>query len=90
MPIYQALEKADGIVENITWDLFRQTLIEQAEQVRLRTTVCLVYLQFCTAGGALTGRPKAAAAWWSARTHVGGVKLLLQLDQAMHQAQSHV
>ena len=33
MPIYQCLEKADGIVENITWDLFKQTLIEQAEQV---------------------------------------------------------
>ena len=33
VPIYQCLEKADGIVENITWELFRQTLIEQAEQV---------------------------------------------------------
>ncbi|KAL0054918.1 hypothetical protein WJX82_004384 [Trebouxia sp. C0006] len=32
VPIYQCLEKADGIVENITWELFRQTLIEQAEQ----------------------------------------------------------
>ena len=50
MPIYQALEKADGIVENITWDLFKQTLIEQAEQVRQCTptqTLCL-----CTAGKA--------------------------------------
>lgn len=32
MPIYQCLEKAGGIVENITWELFRQTLVEQAEQ----------------------------------------------------------
>ena len=32
MPIYQCLEKAGGIVENITWELFRETLIEQAEQ----------------------------------------------------------
>ncbi|KAI8466667.1 MAG: ThiC family-domain-containing protein [Monoraphidium minutum] len=32
VPIYQALEKAGGIVENITWELFRETLIEQAEQ----------------------------------------------------------
>jgi len=32
VPIYQCLEKADGIVENITWELFRETLIEQAEQ----------------------------------------------------------
>lgn len=30
----QALEKAGGIVENITWELFRETLIEQAEQAR--------------------------------------------------------
>jgi len=32
VPIYQALEKAGGIVENITWPLFRDTLLEQAEQ----------------------------------------------------------
>jgi Radical SAM ThiC family len=34
VPIYQCLEKAGGLVENITWELFRDTLIEQAEQVR--------------------------------------------------------
>ena len=33
VPIYQCLEKADGIVENITWELFKETLIEQAQQV---------------------------------------------------------
>ena len=32
VPIYQALEKTNGIAENLTWDLFRDTLIEQAEQ----------------------------------------------------------
>ena len=32
VPIYQCLEKAGGVVENITWELFRQTLLEQAEQ----------------------------------------------------------
>lgn len=32
VPIYQCLEKAGGLVENITWELFRETLIEQAEQ----------------------------------------------------------
>jgi len=32
VPIYQCLEKAGGIVENITWPLFRDTLLEQAEQ----------------------------------------------------------
>ena len=32
VPIYQALEKVDGIAEDLTWDIFRDTLIEQAEQ----------------------------------------------------------
>ena len=32
MPIYQALEKVDGKAEELTWDMFRDTLIEQAEQ----------------------------------------------------------
>ncbi len=32
MPIYQALEKVDGKAEELTWDIFRDTLIEQAEQ----------------------------------------------------------
>jgi len=32
VPIYQALEKVNGIAENLTWDVFRDTLIEQAEQ----------------------------------------------------------
>jgi phosphomethylpyrimidine synthase len=32
VPIYQALEKVDGAAEELTWDIFRDTLIEQAEQ----------------------------------------------------------
>jgi phosphomethylpyrimidine synthase len=32
VPIYQALEKVDGIAENLSWEVFRETLIEQAEQ----------------------------------------------------------
>lgn len=32
VPIYQALEKVDGIAENLSWEVFRDTLIEQAEQ----------------------------------------------------------
>ena len=32
VPIYQALEKVDGRVEDLTWEIFRDTLIEQAEQ----------------------------------------------------------
>jgi phosphomethylpyrimidine synthase len=32
VPIYQALEKVDGIAEDLSWEIFRDTLIEQAEQ----------------------------------------------------------
>ncbi|MFT5170371.1 MAG: phosphomethylpyrimidine synthase, partial [Candidatus Marinamargulisbacteria bacterium] len=32
VPIYQALEKVKGIVEDLTWEIYRDTLIEQAEQ----------------------------------------------------------
>ncbi len=32
VPIYQALEKVDGVPEELTWDIYRDTLIEQAEQ----------------------------------------------------------
>jgi phosphomethylpyrimidine synthase len=32
VPIYQALEKVDGIAEDLTWEIYRDTLIEQAEQ----------------------------------------------------------
>jgi phosphomethylpyrimidine synthase len=32
VPIYQALEKVEGNVEELTWELYRDTLIEQAEQ----------------------------------------------------------
>ena len=32
VPIYQALEKVGGVAEELTWELFRDTLVEQAEQ----------------------------------------------------------
>jgi phosphomethylpyrimidine synthase len=32
VPIYQALEKVDGIIEDLNWEVFRDTIIEQAEQ----------------------------------------------------------
>jgi phosphomethylpyrimidine synthase len=32
VPIYQALEKVGGVPEDLTWDVYRETLIEQAEQ----------------------------------------------------------
>ncbi|MGE0776425.1 MAG: phosphomethylpyrimidine synthase ThiC [Sphingomonadaceae bacterium] len=32
VPLYQALEKVDGVAEDLTWEIYRDTLIEQAEQ----------------------------------------------------------
>ncbi|MGH9114701.1 MAG: phosphomethylpyrimidine synthase ThiC [Acidimicrobiales bacterium] len=32
VPIYQALEKVDGVVERLSWEVYRDTVIEQAEQ----------------------------------------------------------
>ena len=32
VPIYQALEKVGGVAEELTWEIYRDTLIEQAEQ----------------------------------------------------------
>jgi phosphomethylpyrimidine synthase len=32
VPIYQALEKVGGVAEDLTWDIYRDTLVEQAEQ----------------------------------------------------------
>jgi phosphomethylpyrimidine synthase len=32
VPIYQALEKVGGVAEDVTWEIFRDTLVEQAEQ----------------------------------------------------------
>jgi phosphomethylpyrimidine synthase len=32
VPIYQALEKCNGVAEDLTWEIYRDTLIEQAEQ----------------------------------------------------------
>lgn len=32
VPVYQALEKVGGIAEDLTWEIFRDTLVEQAEQ----------------------------------------------------------
>ena len=32
VPVYQALEKVNGNVKDLTWEIYRDTLIEQAEQ----------------------------------------------------------
>jgi hypothetical protein len=47
VPIYQALEKAGGNAENITWELYREVLIEQAEQVLHLCHSSHALLHFC-------------------------------------------
>ena len=48
VPIYQALEKVNGRAEDLTWEIFRDTLIEQAEQgvdyFTIHAGVCLAYI----------------------------------------------
>ena len=54
VPIYQALEKVGGVAEDLTWEIFRDTLIEQAEQgvdyFTIHAGVLLRYVPL-TAGG---------------------------------------
>lgn len=46
VPMYQAMEKVNGHAENLTWELFRDTLIEQCEQgVDYFTIHCGIRLQ---------------------------------------------
>ncbi len=49
VPIYQALEKVNGIVEDLSWEIYRDTLIEQAEQgvdyFTIHAGVLLRYIQ---------------------------------------------
>jgi phosphomethylpyrimidine synthase len=50
VPIYQALEKVGGIVEDLSWEIYRDTLIEQAEQgvdyFTIHVGVLLRYIQY--------------------------------------------
>ncbi len=45
VPIYQALEKVDGVAEDLTWEIFRDTLIEQAvDYLTIHAGVLLRYV----------------------------------------------
>lgn len=52
VPIYQALEKVGGVAEDLNWEIFRDTLIEQAEQgvdyFTIHAGVLLRYIQLTT------------------------------------------
>ena len=67
VPIYQALEKVDGIAEDLTWEVFRDTLIEQAEQgvdyFTIHAGVRLHYIPL-TASTASPASSRAAARSW--------------------------
>jgi phosphomethylpyrimidine synthase len=74
VPIYQALEKVDGKSEDLTWELFRDTLIEQAEQgvdyFTIHAGVLLRYVPLTA--GRLTGivsRGGAILAKWCLAHH---------------------
>ncbi len=66
VPIYQALEKVGGIAEDLTWEIFRDTLIEQAEQgvdyFTIHAGVRLPYIPM-TAKRVTGIVPRAAASW---------------------------
>ena len=56
VPIYQALEKVNGKAEDLTWEIFRDTLIEQAEQgVDYFTIHAAVPSEFVSTAKRLTG-----------------------------------
>ncbi len=57
VPLYQALEKIDGRVEDLTWELYRDTLIEQAEQGVDYFTIhaCVLRRTIPDTAGRLTG-----------------------------------
>jgi phosphomethylpyrimidine synthase len=66
VPIYQALEKVNGKAEDLTWEIFRDTLIEQAEQgvdyFTIHAGVLLRYVPLTA--NRMTGIVSAAARSW--------------------------
>ncbi|VTR60433.1 Phosphomethylpyrimidine synthase [Serratia fonticola] len=68
VPIYQALEKVNGVAENLTWEMFRDTLLEQAEQgvdyFTIHAGVLLRYVPM-TAKRLTALSPVAARSWRS-------------------------
>ncbi len=66
VPIYQALEKVNGVAEDLTWEIFRDTLIEQAEQgvdyFTIHAGVLLRYVPLTAKR--VTGIVSAAARSW--------------------------
>ncbi len=59
--MYQCLEKAGGVVENVTWELFRETLIEQAEQARAAALLLLSFKQYMRRHALQRGAPRLSA-----------------------------
>ncbi len=74
VPIYQALEKVEGVPEELTWELFRDTLIEQAEQgvdyMTIHAGVLIQYLPMISKRiTGIVSRGGAILAQWMAHHH---------------------
>ena len=73
VPIYQALEKVGGIAEDLTWEIFRDTLIEQAEQgvdyFTIHAGVRLVYPPDAAARTGIVSRGGSIMAKWCMAHH---------------------
>jgi len=74
VPIYQALEKVDGKAEELTWEMYRDTLIEQAEQgvdyFTIHAGVLLRYVPLTAARAAgIVSRGGAIMAKWCLAHH---------------------
>lgn len=74
VPIYQALEKVGGIVEDLSWEIFRDTLIEQAEQgvdyFTIHAGVLLKYIPYTDSRiTGIVSRGGAIMAKWSIAHH---------------------
>jgi phosphomethylpyrimidine synthase len=74
VPIYQALEKVNGIVEDLTWEIYRDTLIEQAEQgvdyFTIHAGVLLRYIQLTSSRRTgIVSRGGAIMAKWCLAHH---------------------
>ncbi len=75
VPIYQALEKVEGVAEDLTWEVYRDTLIEQAEQgvdyFTVHAGVLLRYVPLTaervtgivSRGGSIIAAPMAEVMW---------------------------
>src|SRR3546814_856970 len=88
VPIYQALEKVGGVAEDLSWEIFRDTLIEQAEQgvdyFTIHAGVRLPYVPL--AAKRVTGivsRGGSIMAKWRSEEHTSELQSLMRISYAV-------